>query len=45
MESPLGTFDHPAWVTAGATLVGYGAILLGLFVLLFVVPAVLFTAL
>ena len=31
-------FDHPAWVTAGATLVSYGLVLLVLFLLLFVVP-------
>lgn len=35
-------FDHPAWTALGASLVSYGLGLLGLFVLLFVVPFVLF---
>jgi hypothetical protein len=34
----LETFDHPAWVTAGATLISYGLILLVLSVLLFLIP-------
>lgn len=36
-------FDHPAWVTAAATLVSYGLILLFLFVLLFVVPFLIYS--
>jgi hypothetical protein len=34
----LDRFDHPAWLTAGATLVSYGLVLFVLFLLLFVVP-------
>ena len=34
----LDRFDHPAWTTAVGTLVGYGLILGFMFVLLFVVP-------
>lgn len=45
MENPIAAYDHPAWVTAVATGLGYGIILVSLFVLLFVVPAVIFTAL
>lgn len=37
-------FDHQSWLTAFGTLVGYGAILLVLFVALFVVPYVVFAA-
>ncbi|WP_415382524.1 hypothetical protein [Halosimplex sp. TS25] len=36
-------FDRPAWVTAAATLVSYGLILLFLFVLLFVVPFLIYS--
>lgn len=36
-------FDHPAWLTAGGTLVGYGLILLVMFALLFVVPFLIYT--
>jgi hypothetical protein len=43
--SALDRFDHPAWVTAGVTLVGYGAVLAVLFVLLFVVPYVAYSSL
>lgn len=42
MESPLARFDHPAWITGVATAVSYGLILAFLFVLLFVVPFLLF---
>ena len=38
-------FDHPSWLTAFGTLVGYGAILVAMFVALFLVPYVIFTAL
>lgn len=37
-------FDHPAWLTAAGTLAGYGIVLLVLFLLLFVVPYLLFPA-
>jgi Na+-transporting methylmalonyl-CoA/oxaloacetate decarboxylase gamma subunit len=37
-------FDHPAWLTAAGTLAGYGLVLLFLFLLLFVVPYLLFPA-
>lgn len=39
----LDRFDHPAWVTAGATLVSYGLVLLVLFALLFVVPYLVYS--
>lgn len=45
MDSPLAQFDHPAWFTAVGTLVGYGLVLLVLFVLMFVIPLGLFVAL
>lgn len=35
-------FDHPAWTAGAATVVSYGLALLGLFVLLFVIPFLLF---
>jgi hypothetical protein len=35
-------FDHPAWTAGVATVVSYGLGLLGLFVLLFVLPFLLF---
>ena len=41
----LDRLDHPAWVTAGATLVSYGLVLLVLFALLFVVPYLVFAGL
>jgi len=43
--NPPARFDHPAWTALGASLVSYGLGLLGLFVLLFVVPFLLFLAL
>ncbi len=36
------TFDHDAWLTAGATGVSYLLVLLGVFVVLFVVPYLAF---
>lgn len=45
MDSPLAQFDHPAWFTAVGTLLGYGIVLLILFVLLFVIPLAIFVAL
>lgn len=38
-------FDHPAWTAGAATAVSYGLGLLGLFLLLFVFPFLLFLAL
>jgi hypothetical protein len=38
-------FDHPAWTTGVATVASYGLALLGMFVLLFVLPFLLFLAL
>ena len=45
MENPLAAYDHPAWFTAVATLLGYGIILGALFVLMFLVPLLIFSAL
>lgn len=39
---PLARFDHPAWTAAFATAFSYGLGLVALFVLLFVVPFLLF---
>ncbi|MGM0592016.1 MAG: hypothetical protein ACQETI_10400 [Halobacteriota archaeon] len=44
MDLPA-TFEHDAWRTAAGTLLGYGAILLAMFVLLFVVPFIAFFSL
>jgi len=44
MPSVTEQFDHPAWLTAAGTLAGYGLVLLFLFVLLFVLPYLLFPA-
>jgi hypothetical protein len=41
----LQQFDHPTWFTAAGTLVSYTVILLAMFVLLFVIPYLVFTAL
>ena len=43
MPTVTDRFDHPSWVTAAATGTGYGLILLVLFVLLFLVPFLLFS--
>lgn len=40
-----GGNDHPSWRTAVGTLVAYGAILVVMFLALFVVPYLLFVAL
>ncbi len=45
MDSLPDAFDHPAWMTGVATVVGYGLILAVLFVALFVVPYLVFVAL
>ncbi|WP_276271544.1 hypothetical protein [Haloarcula litorea] len=44
MTTLTDRFDHPAWLTAAGTLAGYGLVLLFLFLLLFVVPYLLFPA-
>lgn len=44
MTLPGGT-DHPTWLTAGSTLVSYGLLLLAMFVVLFVLPYLVFTQL
>jgi len=44
MAQITAQFDHPAWLTAAGTLAGYGLILLFMFLLLFVVPYLLFPA-
>lgn len=38
----LDAFDHPSWLSAVGTFVGYGAILVAMFVALFLVPFALF---
>lgn len=40
-----GGYDHPSWLAAIGTVVSYGVVLLVMFVLLFVVPYLLFLAL
>jgi hypothetical protein len=40
-----GGFDHPSWLTAVGTFVGYGAILLLMTVVLFLIPYLIFVAL
>lgn len=37
--------DHPSWTTLAGTGLGYGAILVLMFVLLFLIPYVVFYAL
>lgn len=37
-------FDHPSWLTALGTVVGYGALLFVMFVVLFVLPYLVFAA-
>ncbi|WP_280663200.1 hypothetical protein [Haloarcula amylovorans] len=43
MPRTLDRFDHPAWMTAAGTLAGYGLVIGFLFLLLFVIPFLLFT--
>jgi hypothetical protein len=45
MDNPLAEFDHPAVRTGILTVVGYGVVITALFVLMFVLPLVIFTAL
>ncbi|WP_372912482.1 hypothetical protein [Salinigranum sp.] len=40
-----GGLDHEAWRTLAGTGVGYGVVLLAMFVVLFVVPFLVFLAL
>ncbi|WP_168191241.1 hypothetical protein [Haloprofundus sp. MHR1] len=42
MSLDLDQFDHPAWLTVAGVGAGYGAILLVMFVLLFLVPLAAF---
>lgn len=41
-QARFGRFEHPSWRTAFGTVLGYVAILLAMFVLLFVIPYGLF---
>jgi len=41
----LADFDHPSWTTALGTLAGYGAILLVMTLVLFLVPYAIFLGL
>jgi hypothetical protein len=42
MELDRSEYDHPTWYTAASTFASYGLILLVMFVLLFVVPYLVF---
>jgi hypothetical protein len=42
LQARFDQFDHPSWLTAFGTVLGYLAILIGMFVLLFVIPYLLF---
>ena len=41
----VGKYDHPSWLTAIGTFVGYGVILLVMTVVLFLLPYLIFAAL
>ena len=45
MSAFPGGFDHPSWLTIAGTLGGYIAILVGMTVVLFLIPFLLFLAL
>jgi len=45
MDNPLAGFDHPAVRTGLLTAVGYGVVIGVLFVVMFVIPLLVFTAL
>jgi hypothetical protein len=45
MDNPLARFDHPAVRTGLLTAVGYGVVITVLFVIMFVVPLLVFTSL
>jgi len=38
-------YDHPAWMTAVGTFLAYGVVLVGMALLLFGIPWLIFTAL
>jgi len=40
-----GGFDHPSWLAIGGTVAGYALILLAMFLVLFVLPYLVFVAL
>lgn len=42
MDLP-GQFDHPAWLTGVGVVLGYGLILAVMFLVLFVLPYLLFS--
>jgi hypothetical protein len=44
-EGELARFDHDAWRTLAGAGVGYGVVLLAMFLALFVVPFLVFLAL
>lgn len=41
-NTPLAQFTRTSWLTALGTLLGYGIIIFGMFVLLFLIPWFLF---
>ncbi|WP_435077881.1 hypothetical protein [Halococcus sp. AFM35] len=43
--SALSEYDHPAWLTIAGTVAGYGAILLVMTLVLFLLPYLIFVAL
>lgn len=45
MNAKLGEFDHPAWLAAIGTFVGYGVILVVMTIVLFLIPYLIFWAL
>ncbi|WP_299269949.1 hypothetical protein [Halorientalis sp.] len=45
MDDLIEKFKHPSWFTIGGTVAGYGLILVVMFVLLFVVPFLIFSML
>ncbi len=45
MNDLIEKFKHPSWFTIGGTVAGYALILVAMFVLLFVVPFLIFSAL
>lgn len=42
---PVEKFTHESWFTAAGTAAGYGLILVAMFVLLFVIPFLIFLVL
>ncbi|WP_408958952.1 hypothetical protein [Natrinema sp. 74] len=45
MAVDFGEYDHPSWLTAAGTGIGYGLILVVLTLALFIVPYLVFWAL